>query len=183
VNRLHASTYSHFEDLKYVRQLRSIEFRASTNGKELTIGEAAELLGVPEPWIYAHTRQSSKNPIPHFKTDSGGLRFIEKELLDYSRDRHHGTNRFLTTVDLEQELASRLGVSARRAYGFVAHPENYKNPLPITLGERLLSSVAGLREEFQQLGSTAKGGRPKTLLPSEDKKLPGKYEALKSDLH
>ncbi len=159
------------------------KFRANANGKELTVREASELLGVPEPWIYAHTRQSSKDSIPHSKTERGALTFLKDQLLDYAQDRRHGVSSFLTTSKLETELAGRLGISARRVYGFVAHPESYKNPLPITLGERLLSSIASLREEFRQLGSTAKGGRPKTLLPSEGKELPGKYDTLKSDLN
>jgi len=179
----HKHLLAHFEDLKYVRNLRSIEFRANANGKELTVREASELLGVPEPWIYAHTRQSSKDSIPHSKTERGALTFLKDQLLDYAQDRRHGVSSFLTTSKLETELAGRLGISARRVYGFVAHPESYKNPLPITLGERLLSSIASLREEFRQLGSTAKGGRPKTLLPSEGKELPGKYDTLKSDLN
>jgi hypothetical protein len=50
------------------------------------------------------------------------------------------------------------------------------------MATRLLSSIASLRDEFRRVGPTAKGGRPKALLPSEEKELPGKYHALKADL-
>jgi hypothetical protein len=45
-----------------------------------------------------------------------------------------------------------------------------------------MSAIDRLRGECAKLGSSAVGGRPKRLLPSEEKELPQKYQALKADL-
>ena len=105
----------------------------------------------------------------------------------------HNTCGDLATHDLEEELARRLTVvGEHRLYdlvrpgGPITGPGRHRksgHPLSWDLALGLLSSIATLRQEYQKLSSTAKGGRPKTLLPSEEKDLPRKYEALKSDLH
>jgi hypothetical protein len=189
---------AHFEDLKYLRMSRPLTFRTETQGDgqhaPLSVAEAAEFLGVPKWWIYDRTRQRSKDEIPHSRSAQGVLEFDPRELLQWALRRRSGKSSFLTTRGVEEDLARRLGRSRFRVYEFLVRPGGPRSPrkgkprkpnhpLSWDMATRLLSSIASLRDEFRRVGSTAKGGRGKALLPSEEKELPGKYHALKADLH
>ena len=184
---------AHFEDLKYIRVFREVTFRADKNGDSpLTRAQIAALLNTPESWVLDQTRPGRKNPMPHFK-EGRYLMFRPNEVLKWCAERKIGRSRFFSTRHVEEELASRLGVGRHRVYDFVRpggqrHPRDSSiprtpnHPISWDLGGALLSSIASLRQQYRQLGATAKGGRPKALLPSEEKELPGKYQALKADL-
>jgi hypothetical protein len=108
---------------------------------------------------------------------------------------HYEDLKFFGMSEIDRHLASRLGVSRHRVYEFLVHPggppsrrdplatRRLNHPLSLSLADRLLASEASLRQEARHIGSTAKGGRPKALLPSEQRELPKKYQALAQDLH
>ena len=189
---------AHFEDSKFLRASKPLIFRTQTqrNGDQdapLSAAQAAGFLGVSKSWIYERMRSSSKDQIPCSRSGRGVLTFNPGELLQWALGRRNGKNRFLTTLGVEEELARRLGISEFRVYEFVVRPGGPRSPrngmprksghpLSRDLARALLSSIESLRQEYRQSGSTAKGGRPKALLPSEEKGLPGKYRALKADL-
>jgi hypothetical protein len=169
-----------------------LDWGASNGQNSLTISEAAKLLGVSVVWIYKHTYKRSKCPIPHSYSRPGrdsttgrvlgpsALVFERGKILEWALSRPRTGQDRLGTYHVKEELARRLNISVRRLHGLLQG--TLRHPLPRHLAEKLLTSTISLRSECQGLGSTAKGGRPKTLLPSEEKELPGKYQSLKSDL-
>jgi len=190
--------HAHFEDLKVLRTSRRLIFRVLAQGagqqdSTLSIAGATAFLGVTKSSIHQHTRSRSKDQIPHARAAGGALVFDLHELQQWALARRNGKNRFLTTFEVEKELARRLGVGRHRVYEFLflpggpRSPRNNKcrkagHPLSLDLARKLLASIMSLSEEFRRSGSTGRGGRPKSLLPSEEKDLPRKYHALKADL-
>ena len=190
--------HAHFEDLRLLRTSRQIIFRASAQSANqqdsaLSTAGATKFLGVTKSWIYEHTRLRSKDQIPHGYCVGGTLEFKMNELLEWALERRNGKNTFLTTFEVEEELARRLGIGRHRVYELVFRPGGPRSPrnnrsrkkgypLSLSLAGRLLSSMTSLREEFRSYSPTHKGGRPKALLPSEERDFPRIYRALKGDL-
>lgn len=190
---------AHFEDLKFLRVSKEILTRAipepqGSSTSLLTTTEAAEFLGVTRGWVYERVRERSKDQIPHLRSAAGAIRFHPRELQAWAAGRRSGKSRFLSTFDVESELAHRLGVGRHRIYEFVVlpggprsprsgTPRKSNHPLSKDLATRLLASMSSLREEFRRSGATASGGRPKSLLPSEILDLPNKYRELTRELN
>ena len=175
---------AHYEDLNFLRFSRALIFGAERQDthRPLTVEQLAALLKVPRMWIYVRTMQSRPSArIPHLRPGKE-LQFDRQQVLNWlQKTRHRGLRN--ATSRLETELARRLGVTQQWIYKLVnTEQRNPRHPLARNLADRLLSSIAILRQEYHQTGSTAFGGRPKKLLPSEEKGLPRKYQALKSDL-
>jgi Helix-turn-helix domain len=192
---------SHFEDLKeleFRRVLRKLGLAAKmedpeSGSKLLLIEDLAALLKVNVSWIRDRVRTRSKDQIPHSRVGKR-LMFSLNDFMEFAKKRHDGRTKLFGTSKVEQDLASSLGTTLHRVYEFLVHPggpqsrrdpkasRRPNHPLSIHMADRLLASEAALRREFGRIGSSAKGGRPKALLPSEQKELPEKYHALMQDL-
>jgi len=186
---------AHYEDLKFLRMSRELLFRAEPyrrNGQDslLTVTQVAELLGTSKAkaWLYDQKRHRAENPIPYSKPGRC-LEFRLDDVLQWALSPRSGKNKFLSDTKVMKELAARLGVSARRVRELAMHPAGVPSnprhpdhPLSWDLAGSLLSSMASLRSEYRQVGSTAKGGRPRALLPEEEKGLSYRYCTLKADL-
>jgi predicted DNA-binding transcriptional regulator AlpA len=187
---------AHYEDMKelqYVRVLRRLGLDRDVDDQALTARELSALLKVNESWIWGRVNSDSKDQIPHSRSGNR-LRFSLKDVVEWARGRHNGRSKLFSTLEIERELAKRLGTTPSRIYEFVIRPggpqsrrdpttnRRPNHPLPLSMADRLLASEVGLRQEFRRLGSTARGGRPRMLLPSEHNELPEKYKALVKDL-
>jgi hypothetical protein len=189
---------AHFEDLKFLRVSKQIVFRTQPQADAplaaplSTIG-AAKLLGVSKGWIHERVRERSKDQIPHGRSAHGALTFDPADLQRWAIGRHNGKNRYLSTFVVEKELARRIGVGRRRIYEFVVlpggprgprsgKPRKANHPLSKDLATALLASINSLREEFRRQGSSARGGRAKSILPSEQMELQTKYRVLIREL-
>jgi excisionase family DNA binding protein len=61
----------------------------SVSDRLLDVKEAAELLNVPESWIYQHVRARAGEKLPHFKLGKY-IRFSAKALMHWLETRHLG---------------------------------------------------------------------------------------------
>jgi hypothetical protein len=187
---------AHYEDMKElqsVRELRRLGLDRNVDNQTLRTQELAALLKVDAQWIWSRVKSDSKDQIPHARSGNR-LSFSLRDVLEWSRKRHSGRSKLFSTLEIERELAKRLGTTPNRIYEFVIRPggpqsrrdptanRRLNHPLPLSMADRLLASEVSLREKFGKLGSSGKGGRPRILLPSERKELLEKYKSLASDL-
>lgn len=79
------------------------------------------------------------------------------------------------------ELARRMRIDTGDLYRRLKH---YREDSPLTLmwAQKLEQVRKRLRRERSQQPASSRGGRPRSLLPSEEKRIPRKYHQLQHDL-
>ncbi len=102
--------------------------------------------------------------------DRGGV-VTGHNLLDLCRDANWS----------RRESAERLRVSLHWVENRMS-PSRVERSLPVEMAKVFLAVRRGFLDDYRRQGATARGGRPRVLLPSERESLPAKYRQLRQEL-
>lgn len=80
-----------------------------------------------------------------------------------------------------REVVKRLGISESWASHRLTRLK-ISQPLSVNLAERFLGLQKSLKREYIRRSPGPKGGRPRSVLPSEEKRIPIKYHQLGDDI-
>jgi predicted transcriptional regulator len=145
---------------------------------QFTVEETAKHLGVSPSWVREKTRTRANLPVgcrrgARLYLGNAQIQYLAGEL---ERIRH-------------EELVARARLEITGALGVNRHwithrlrADDKSAPLSERIGGKIPVFWSGLKTEWRGRSASARGGRPRMLLPSEEAILPRRYRALLESL-
>ncbi len=147
--------------------------------ERLTVEQTAAMLGVSLSWVRHHMRARTRVPLVGALRD--GRRYLGRAQVRYLFRELQRIHREKLLSSARREITQTLGVNPH----WIIHRLRTKHeswPLSAKMGGKILLLWNGLKDKWHTHSATARGGRPRKLLPSEQAALPVRYQRLRLDL-